>query len=144
MADIPAPLSEVASARETYADQFDQMLDLYDQLDSKLSTLESESSAADNTLNGLYNTLEGHLEGTKIASTASSAVAIIGTILWFTPAAPLGLALTVAGTAGGIATSATEHFFFEKDAADGFKEVYQQVYHYRSSFTKSFPGYQGN
>lgn len=123
MADVPAPLSEVASARETYADQFDQMLDLYNQLDSKLSALESESSAADNKLNELYNTLEGHLKGTKIASTASSAVAIIGTILWFTPAAPLGIALTVGGAAGGIATSATEHFVFEKDAADGFKEV---------------------
>lgn len=144
MVVTPAPLSEVASARETYADQFDQMLALYDQLDSKLSTLESESSAADSKLNELFNTLEGHLKGTKIASTVSSAVAIIGTILWFTPAAPLGIAMSVGGAAGGIATSATEHYVFEKSTADGFKEVVNQVYCCSASFTKPFQGYQGH
>jgi hypothetical protein len=119
----PDTAPAIASAREKYVDQLGHMLDLYDQLGPKLSQLETESTAASRKLDEIYKTLDDHLQTTNIASTVGSAVSIVGTIMIFTPLAPVGIGLVAAGVATNLGSNAVAHYSFESDAADGFKDV---------------------
>ena len=118
-----ADSSAVASARETYVSYVDKLFLRYDELEAKLAQVESSSQLADNKLSDVYNTLESHLKDAKIASTVGSATSIIGAILLFTPAAPLGVALTFGGAATSIGTGIAQSYFFEKDASEEFAKV---------------------
>lgn len=114
---------EIAAAREKYIGFLDDTIQLYDQLDTKLESVIKSAKAADDKLSEVYKTLEEHIKETNIASTVGSAASIIGVILLFTPAAPIGVVLTVGGTATSIGSSVAETFFFEEDASRAFTQV---------------------
>ncbi|KAI9848052.1 MAG: hypothetical protein M1837_001154 [Sclerophora amabilis] len=123
LAVASADSSAVASARETYISYVDNLFLRYDGLEPKLAQVESSSQSADKKLFDVYNTLESHLKDAKIASTVGSAASIIGAILLFTPAAPLGLALAAGGTATSFGTCIAQNFFFDRDASEEFEKV---------------------
>lgn len=114
---------EIATAREKYIYHFEKMLSFYDQLDTKLATFEAASQAANTKLTHVYNELDSHLTDIKIAKTTGNAVAIIGTILCFTPAAALGAGLTAIGAATSLGAEATGTFLFEHDASEEFERI---------------------
>jgi hypothetical protein len=114
---------EIAAAREKYINHFETMLSFYDQLDAKLTTYETASQAADSKLTSVYNTLDTHLTNIKIAKTTGDAVAIIGGILCFTPAAIVGAGLIAAGTATSVGAGALGDFLFEHNASEEFGSI---------------------
>lgn len=114
---------EIAAAREKYINHFESMLSFYDQLDAKLATCETASQAADTKLTNVYNTLDTHLTNIKIAKTTGDAVAIIGGILCFTPAALIGAGLVAAGTATSVGAGALGDFLFEHNASEEFGSI---------------------
>ena len=115
--------SAVASARETYVRCVHELFLQYDELERRLAQVESSSQSANSKLSDVYDTLEFHLEQAKIASTAGDATSIVGEILLFTPAAALGIGLSLAGTATSVGTSIAQTFIFEKDAVEEFAKV---------------------
>ncbi|ORX63585.1 hypothetical protein K493DRAFT_365211 [Basidiobolus meristosporus CBS 931.73] len=114
---------EISAAREKYINHFEIMLSHCDQLDAKLATFETASEAAGDRLTSVYDTLETHLNNIKVAKTTGSAVAILGTILCFTPAALLGAGLVTAGTCTSVGADALGGFLFEHDASEEFGSI---------------------
>jgi len=121
---------EVAAAREKYIEHLDEIIQLYDQLGTNLGLVEAAFKVADGKLSEIYATLDEHLKAAKIASTAGSAASIIGVILLFTPAALLGVGLTIGGAATTVGSSVAQSFFFEPEASQAFTGV---INNYNSS-----------
>lgn len=115
--------TEVEAARERYIDDLDKIVQLYDRVNTKLSALETAFTSADCKLAEVYGTLEERLTKAKVASTASSATSILGVALLFTPFAPLGVGLTVAGAAGSVTTSLVQTLVFEGGASQAFADA---------------------
>jgi hypothetical protein len=119
-ATLHAP--EISAAREEYITQLNNMLQLYGTQIALLAGVTTAAKVADAKLSEVYDTLESHLEVTKVASTGGSVVSIIGTVMLFFPLSlPLGVALTVAGTATIVSASIADTFFFEPDASHAFQ-----------------------
>lgn len=114
---------EIAAAREKYIGFLHDTIQLYDQLDTKLAAVDKAAKAADDKLSEVYRVLENHIKETSVASTAGSVASIIGVILLFTPAAPIGAGLAIGGTAATVGSSIAQSFFYEADASKAFTEV---------------------
>lgn len=114
---------EIAAAREKYINHFEKMLSFYGQLDTQLATFETASQAANTKLTSVYDKLDSHLKDIKIAKTVGDGVAIIGTILCFTPAAAIGAGLLAVGTATSVGADAMGTYLFEPDASKEFGET---------------------
>ncbi|KAF9770642.1 hypothetical protein IL306_011769 [Fusarium sp. DS 682] len=114
---------EIAAAREKYIYHFEATLSIYDQLDAKLATYETASQAAENKLTSVHDTLDTHLTNIKIAKTTGNAVAIVGGILCFTPAAFIGAGLVAAGTGTSVGAGALGDVLFEHTASEEFGSI---------------------
>ncbi|KAG0629943.1 hypothetical protein M758_1G141300 [Ceratodon purpureus] len=122
----PANMSTTISTRETYVDNLDNVLQLHEQLSGKLSALETASSSADRMISEARQSLSSKLTGTNVASTVGSGASIVGALLCFTPLAPFGAGLMLAGFGTSVGSSVANSFFFEKDAATAFTEALTQ------------------
>lgn len=56
-------------------------------------------------LNECQLEIQNYVKNCSITSTTGNSVSILGTIMLFTPAAPLGLAMVLAGSATSMGTS---------------------------------------
>ncbi|WRT67077.1 uncharacterized protein IL334_004043 [Kwoniella shivajii] len=116
----------VDQARESFVANLDHFIQLYDLLDTQLAQVESSSKSADESITTVSQKLESQLTAAKIASTTSSVVSIVGVVLLFTPLAPVGGALTVAGAVGSVGTSLTQSYIFEGGASQAFQQVMEK------------------
>ncbi|KAK2002477.1 hypothetical protein LX36DRAFT_729506 [Colletotrichum falcatum] len=114
---------EIAAAREKYIGLLNDTIQLSDQLGMKMDSVNKTAKAAEEKLSEVYRNLEDHIQNTNIASTVGSAASILGVILLFTPAALIGVGLTVGGTGTSVGSSIAKTFFYEADASKAFTEV---------------------
>ncbi|KAF5989663.1 putative FG-GAP repeat protein [Fusarium bulbicola] len=119
----PVNPPEVDSAREAYISHLEDFLQLHEESKLKFGQLEASSRVATSRLEEIYNKLDDHLTKGKVASTAGNVTSAIGTVLLFTPAAILGMALIGAGVVTSVGTAAAESLIFEADATKAFTQV---------------------